>query len=259
MDSLFIAATGMQTQQTAIDVIANNLANVNTPGFKKSRVDFEDLMYRSSNDLAAIPLTQVESQKFSGLGSAITGTSKIFSTGDMKQTESPYDFAINGDGFFEVVLPDGSFAYTRTGAFSVNQDNYLVNADGHMINPMISVPSDTEQLLVKPNGKVLAQLAGEQELMELGELELASFVNQTALEPIGNNLYLKNRQSGDAIYNTPGENGSGTLAQGFLESSNVKLVEELSSLMLAQRAYEINSKVIQAADELMGIVNNLKR
>lgn len=258
MDSLQIAATGMDAQRRTIDVIANNLANMNTPGFKKSRVQFEDLMYGAllrGGGLLGEPGGSVPL----GMGTAISGTLKDFSVGDIKTSTSPLDFAIRGAGFFEVTLPDGSLGYTRTGSFHVDADRALVTSDGNPLNPLIQVPIDAEALTVKPDGTVLARVTGESEPAEIGRIELANFVNPGGLEPMGDNLYRPTHLSGDALYSTPGEDGVGPVAQGFLEASNVNMVEELTQLLLAQRAYEVDSRVIQAADELLSIANNLRR
>jgi flagellar basal-body rod protein FlgG len=253
-----IAATGMHTQQTNVDVIANNLANVNTVGFKKSRVDFEDMMYRQTA-AAAGPLTLPDIDNPVGTGSSISSVSKVFSQGQMLNTQKPYDIAIQGAGFLEVLLPDGSYAYTRTGALDVDADGVLVNGDGFTLSPMIQLPSDTESVVIKQDGRVLAQLKGEKQLIEINQIELARFMNPAGLTPMGDNLYVPSRDSGDALYGEPGKDGYGIVAQGFLETSNVDLVEEMTNLMLAQRGYEMNAKVVQAADEILGIINNLRR
>ncbi|MDH5325996.1 MAG: flagellar basal-body rod protein FlgG [Gammaproteobacteria bacterium] len=257
-DSLYVAATGMQAQQTQIDVISNNLANVNTAGFKKSRVDFQDLMYRQLNP-AFNSLEALASSNGVGLGTAVSSTSKDFSVGEMKKTEKLLDIAIDGKGFYEVVLPDSSYAYTRGGSFSVNEEGFLVSTNGYLVNPMIQLPSDMESLLIEPNGEVKVKMPGQERLVDLGQIELGQFVNDTGLKALGENLYLPTEQSGEPMYYKPGESGAGLLRQGYVEASNVKLVEELTNMILAQRAYEINSKVIQASDEMLGIVNNLRR
>lgn len=258
IESMSIGASGMHAQQLHIDVIANNLANSNTMGFKKSRVDFEDLMYRElvrNENFMATP----DISKPVGAGAAIASTNKMFTTGEAKKTERDLDLAIQGDGFFEIVLPDNSYAYTRSGSFQLDQDGMLTNQDGYPLSVMVQVPSDTEDLLIKPDGRILAQVTGESDLIELGQIELAKFVNSSALNPVGDNLYRPSEQSGDALYSVPGDEGVGDLQQGFLEASNVNLVEELTNLIMAQRAYEINSKVVQASDEVLNIANNLRR
>ena len=258
LDSLFVAASGMHAQQMQIDTIANNLANVNTSGFKKNRVDFEDLMYRDITNSRHL-LGEVDASKRVGAGTAISSSEKIFTQGNSKKTDRALDVAIQGGGFFEVSLPDGSYGYTRTGSFRVNSEGMIVNADGHMLNPLIQVPNDAEHVSISVDGTVSVSLPNDTRVMQIGRIDLANFMNVSGLNPVGNNLYIPTNQSGDAIYSSPGENGVGTLEQGYLESSNVSLVEELTNLMMAQRAYEINSKVAQASDELLGLVNNMRR
>lgn len=258
LDSLYIAATGMNAQQTNVDAISNNLANVNTPAFKKGRVSFEDLMYRQvarANGLLGGDGNVIHA----GSGVAVAGTGKIFTAGDLKKTEQPYDIAIRGNGFFEVLLPDGTRGYTRAGAFRLDQEGFLTTAQGHALNPSIQVPSDAISVTVEETGRVVAQIQGEDEPVEIGQIELAHFVNPEGLKALGDNLYLATEASGEANSAHPGEQALGLLAQGFLEASNVKLVDEFVNLIVAQRAYEINSKAVQAADEMLGIVNNLRR
>lgn len=257
IESLHIASTGMHAQQTQVDVIANNLANVNTTGFKKSKVSFEDLMYREIQR-AGTP-TAVRADQATGAGAAVADVTKVFSVGDAKKTDAPLDLAIRGDGFFEVMLPDGGYAYTRTGTFKIDNEGQLVNSDGYVLSPAVQVPVDAQDIVFGADGTVRVKLVDERELVEIGRLELARFVNPGGLGAMGDNLYLPTHESGDVIYARPGEDGAGTLAQGYLEASNVEMVEELTNLILAQRAYEINSKVVQAADELLSIVNNLRR
>jgi flagellar basal-body rod protein FlgG len=258
IDSLYIGATGMHAQQMGIDVISNNLANVNTNGFKKSRVDFEDLLYRDTiraNGLVGNP----DNVHRLGMGAAVAGTGKVFTAGDIKKTDDPLDLAIQGQGFFEVVLPTGELGYTRSGAFEINRDGMLSTADGYQLSGSLQVPVDATGIVVEANGHVLANVVGESRPVEIGHLEIANFPNPGGLTPLGDNLYLPTQKSGDPIRGIPGEIGLGFVAQGFLEASNVKLVEEMISLILAQRAYEINSKVVQASDEIMSITNSLYR
>ena len=258
LDAFNIAATGMHTQQTNVDVIANNLANVNTVGFKKSRVDFEDMMYRQVAAASGL-LTQPDMQNPVGTGASVSSVSKVFSQGEMLKTQKPYDIAIQGDGFLEVLMPDGSYAYTRTGALNVDADGMLVNGDGFQLSPLIQMPSDTKNVVIQQDGRVMAQLQGENTLTEVGRIELSRFMNAAGLTPMGDNLYVASQASGDAIYGEPGKDGYGVIAQGFLETSNVDMVEELTNLMLAQRGYEMNAKVVQATDDILGIINNLRR
>lgn len=258
LDAFHISATGMHVQQTQVDVIANNLSNVNTAGYKKSKVDFQDLMYRELNAVRGL-LRSPDLQNPLGLGSTVSSINKIFSQGDIRATENELDIAIQGAGFLEVTLPDGSYAYTRTGDLKVDRDGMLVNSDGHLLSPSIQVPVDMQSIAIQSNGRVFAQVAGDNEPIEIGRIELANFINPGGLTPQGDNLYLASQDSGDVFYGDPNDEGFGALAQGFLEGSNVNLVEELSNLVLAQRGYEMNSKVIQAADEMLGIATNLRR
>lgn len=255
MESLYIAASGMHAQQTNLDVVANNLANVNTPGFKKSRVDFEDLVYR------AVQSSQNPEQRAHalGLGAAISTTAKVFTPGDLKKTDRSLDLGIQGYGFFEVTLPDNTHGYTRSGSFQVDRDGYLVTSDGHQLNPSIQIPSDAQEVLFGKDGAVFAKVPSESAPIEIGQLELANFANASGLNPIGSNLYLANDASGTPQYSKPGEDGTGGISQGFLEASNVQLVEELTNMIMAQRSFEMNSKVVQASDEMLGIINNLRR
>ena len=258
LDSLYIGATGMQAQQTNVDMIANNLANVNTSAFKRGQVTFEDMMYRdvlrtAASDQAGDPIQRI------GVGVSISNTGKIFTQGDVKQTDVPFDVAIQGQGFFEVTLPDGSLGYTRNGHFQINRDGYLVTADGYPLKTPIQIPPDTKEILIQPNGLVSVTLPNESNPVEIGQLNLSTFANPAGLTARGNNLYTSSNASGEPVSHRPGEAGLGVLQQGFLESSNVKLVEEMINLIMAQRAYEINSKVIQASDEMLGMSNNLRR
>ncbi|MEJ1357632.1 MAG: flagellar basal-body rod protein FlgG [Candidatus Sedimenticola sp. (ex Thyasira tokunagai)] len=257
-DSLYVAATGMHAQQKQLDVIANNLANTNTTAFKKSRIDFGDLMYQASTSVQGNLLSSDINNPI-GVGASAAQIGKIFTGGEAKKTERSLDLAIIGEGFFEVILPDGSYGYTRSGAMQSNADGMLTTLDGYPLSAYVHLPTDTEEVVINTNGVVMVKLAGEDGLSEVGNIELVQFLNTRGLNPMGDNMYLPSEKSGSAIYGIPGEEGTGSLAQGFLESSNVQLIEELSNLILAQRTYEINSKVVQASDEAMGIVNNLRR
>lgn len=257
IDSLYIGATGMHAQQTSIDVIANNLANVNTAGFKRNRVDFEDLLYRSLGP-AAVTNGQTHNGS-AGLGTTIMASGKIFTDGDLKKTEQPLDLAIKGQGFFELNRPDGSSVYTRSGTFQVDPDGMIVNQDGFAFTGSLQLPPDTTRVQVQADGRVFVTTPTELKPILIGQIELVTFVNAAGLEPIGDNTYIATARSGEALRAMPGENGAGTLAQGFLESSNVKLIDEMINLVIAQRAYEINAKVVQASDEMLSITNNLYR
>lgn len=257
IDSLYIGATGMQAQQLNIDVIANNMANVNTMGFKRNRIDFEDLLYRATGARAANGESAASLR--AGMGTSVAASSKVFVLGEMKKTEQPLDLGIRGPGFFEVVLPDGTLGYSRDGALQLSGDGTLVTHGGLKLSALIQIPSDTTGVSVDAEGHVFATLPGERQPVDVGQIELANFVNASGLNPIGDNLYTVTEMSGEALRSAPGQNGVGTIAQGFLETSNVRLIDEMISLIVAQRAYEINSKVVQASDELLSISNGLFR
>lgn len=257
LNSLYIGATGMQAQQLNIDAISNNLANVSTTGYKRSRVDFSDLLYRAVASTAlGDPAAGVGRM---GMGAAVAGTGKVFTVGDVKQTNQPLDVAVNGQGFLEVLMPDGSISYTRNGALQLNQDGKLVTQDGYPLAQSITIPPDAVKVRIDPNGQVYASLPAHIKPIELGQISLANFTNPAGLSAIGNNMYLATERSGEPMVGTPGENGTGMIQQGYLEGSNVQLVDEMVSLILAQRAYEINAKVVQASDQLLSISNNLYR
>ncbi len=265
-EALYIAATGMQAQQLNLDTIANNLANMNTVGFKKARVSFADLVGNEaapaaqgggvSSELAAAPLASLDRP---GSGVSVAAVSKVFDVGDLKQTGSSFDVAINGDGFLELTLPDGSRAYSRGGTLKVNADGQLVNEAGQVLAPGIAVPIDATAIAIEPDGRVRIAVPGQLGPVEAGRLELVKFANPGALAALGANTYRATEGSGEATPAHPGEDGVGTLVQGYLEGSNVKITDEFVGLMMAQRAYEANVKVLQASDELAGLVNNLRR
>ena len=256
LDSLYIAATGMQAQQLNVDTISNNLANVNTTSFKRSRVSFEDMLYRETGRRA---LLGADAAARFGVGVAVSDTTKLFTDGELRKTDAPLDVAIRGQGFFEVLLPDGSRAFTRSGALTVNKDRLLATADGNVIAPSLEIPADATAITIDSAGRVTATVPGEAQPVEVGQFELARFVNPGGLTAIGNNLYLATDKSGDALHGKAGEESFGTLAQGFLEASNVKLVDELVALLLAQRGFEVNSKALQASDEMLSLINGLRR
>jgi flagellar basal-body rod protein FlgG len=261
MRALWTAATGMQAKQLDIDVIANNLANINTTGFKKSRVDFQDLMYQTVRVKGApnTQETQIPTGIEVGLGVRPAAVQKLFFPGDAYETGNPLDIAIEGDGFFQVLLADGTIGYTRDGSFKLDAQGRIVTSDGFPLEPPITVPQDAESITIGQDGTVTAKIAGETEPQELGVIELARFINPAGLQSIGRNLYVATVASGEPQVGTPGFDGLGTLAQGFLETSNVQVVEEMVRMISAQRAYEINSKAISVADEMMSIANNMKR
>lgn len=259
LNSLYISATGMQAQQTHVDAIANNLANANTPAYKRNRVSFEDLLSRTGVTLPeGLGGAQAGGSPM-GLGVLVAGTGKTFGDGDLKKTDSAMDLAIRGSGFLEVTLPGGGTALTRAGTLSVNRDGLLANANGYPLRGNLAVPPHTGDIAIDTDGKVTARVDGEAKPVELGQIELASVNNPAALQPIGENLYRLTAAAGDPVYGKPGDEGLGTVAQGYLEGSNVKLVDEMVNLVLAQRAYELNAKLVQAADEMLSISNGLRR
>jgi flagellar basal-body rod protein FlgG len=258
-DSLYIAATGMHMQQMNVDTIANNLANINTPGFKKARVNFLDLVYRETGQGSYADGNQQIAGMAQGSGVGIFGVSKVFTNGELKKTDLPLDLAIRGDGFFEVTMPDGQQAYTRGGSLIVNKDGFLSTPDGNPLKPGIHVALDTKSIAISPDGTVTTQSNDKTAPIEIGRIELANFADATGLMAMGENLYKPSEKSGDAIYSKPGQDGTGLVAQGFVEASNVQLIDEMVNLMVAQRAYEMSVKVIQASDEMLGMSNNLRR
>jgi len=263
-DALYIGATGMQAQQLHVDTIANNLANVATPGFKKARITFTDLMMRevAQAQLAgegggeAGPLASAPRL---GAGVGLARVARIFDQGDLKQTGAPLDVAIQGDGFLEVAMPDGSRAFSRGGTLRVGADGQLLAPGGFPLKPGIRLPPDAGALSIAPDGTVRAILPGRSGPAELGQLELARFNNPGALLAQGDGLYRASDASGSPMVVRPGQDGGGALAQGYLEGSNVTLVDEMVSLMVAQRAYEASVKVVQASDEMLGMVNALRK
>jgi len=257
IDSLYIGATGMNAQQSNIDTVANNLANVNTSGFKRSRTEFADLVYRTV-DLAGANGGRVASGRI-GMGTAVAGSAKLFSAGEVKKTGEPFDLAVNGTGFFEVVLPDGNLAYTRNGAFRLDRDGFLATQDGYRLSAQVQISPDAQQVRIGADGGVFAKLPDETGETQLARIELASFANPAGLSSLGDNVFGATDQSGAATLGTAGASGLGPIQQGFLEGSNVRLIDELLGLILAQRAYELNAKVVQASDELLGMANNLRR
>ena len=256
--ALWTAASGMESQQKNIDVVANNLANVNTSGFKKSRADFQDLMYQNLKTTGApsSSTTQNPTGIQIGLGSRLAAVTKIFTTGDFSQTGNELDMAIEGEGFFQVQLPDGTTAYTRSGAFKKNNVGQIVTSDGYPLTPNIVIPTGTTKINIGNDGTVSASQAGSATPTTAGTVQLASFSNPAGLTALGKNLFSPSDASGTA---TTGGTGLGTIAQGFLEMSNVSVMEEMVHMITGQRAYEVNSKAVQAADEMLQTANNLRR
>ena len=259
--SLWTAASGMKSQSLNIDVISNNLANVNTNGFKSSRADFQDLLYETLRQAgtSSSETTDVPTGIQVGHGSRPVASHKIFTQGDFQQTKNELDIAIEGGGFFQILQPSGETAYTRDGAFKMDRDGRMVTSDGFVMDPEITIPSDSISLSIGLDGTVSVMQAGSNTPTEIGTITLARFVNPAGLHSIGRNLYMPTNASGDAIVGTAGEDGLGSLAQGFLEMSNVSVVDEMVKMITAQRAYEINSKTIQADDDMLQQANNIKR
>ncbi len=259
--SLWTSATGMQSQALNLDVISNNLANVNTSGFKKSRAEFQDLLYETllPAGTASSQDTEIPAGIQLGHGTRPSTVLKIFSQGNMENTQNELDLAIEGDGFFQITLPNGETAYTRDGAFKLDSDGRIVNSDGFAMEPEIAIPSDAMSISVGLDGTVSVLQAGESIPSEIGTIELARFINPAGLISMGKNLFIPSEASGNEVTGTAGEDGMGTLAQGFLEMSNVSVVDEMVNMITAQRAYESNSKAIQAADDMLQLANNVKR
>lgn len=259
--ALSIAALGMSAQQKMVDNIANNLANVNTTSFKKSSIAFQDLFYQNIATSKRGVAGQGEEgpQLQLGHGSKPVATVRNFSQGALQETGGSTDMAINGAGFFQVRMSDGSIAYTRDGNFSMNSEGRLITQSGLPLADGIDIPEDTVGLSVSQDGLVTAKLSGDQGQIELGQIELAKFVNPGGLQAMGDNLYQQTSQSGTPFFGTPGLDGFGSLQQGFLEQSNVEIVTEMVNLIQAQRAYETNSKMVQTAEDMMAMTNSIKR
>ncbi len=255
------AASGMSGQQMNVDNIANNLANVNTTGFKKSKLEFQDVLYQNyrAAGVASALGTQVPVGLSIGYGTRPAATVREFSTGDLTVTSNPLDIAIEGDGFFQVRLPDGGTGYTRDGALKLSAEGQLVTSDGYFVLPEVTIPQNATGISVGQDGTVQVQQFGQTEPIQIGQFELARFVNPAGLSAIGRNILIQTSASGDPITDVAGQNGLGRINQGYLEMSNVQVVDEMVNMIVAQRAYEMNSKAIQTADDMSQIANNLKR
>jgi len=251
--SLWISKTGMEGQQTKLDAIANNLANVATNGYKRSGVVFEDLMYQNlrQSGAATSEQSQLPTGLQIGLGVRAAATSRNFSQGTLAQTSGQFDVAIEGAGFFQVQLPDGTTGYTRDGAFQLNSTGQLVTSAGYTVQPGITIPAAARSVTVAKDGTVAITLQGQAQPQTVGQLQVATFVNPGGLDPLGGNLFAETASSGTPNAGAPGANGHGSLRQGFLEGSNVNVVEELVSMIATQRAYEMNSKSIQTSDQML--------
>lgn len=261
MKSMDIAASGMLAQQRNVDVISNNIANLSTTGFKKQRAEFQDLLYENirrpgstSNDSGTIVPTGIQI----GGGVKTAAVYRMHSQGDLKQTQNPLDIAIVGRGFLQVQMPDGTTSYTRAGSLQLNADGTIVTPDGYPILPQITVPQDTVDLTINASGQVAAKIDGQVNPTTVGQIQLANFVNPPGMEAIGNNLLRETPASGSPVTGNPQTNGFGKIGQYSLESSNVNIVNEVTDLISAQRAYEMNSRTIKASDEMMSALNNLR-
>ncbi len=258
--SLYTSATGMKANQLYIDNISNNLANVNTTGFKKSKLEFQELLYQTLVDPGSGSAEGAKSPAGLqlGLGVRSVANQKIFGQGNLQQTQNPYDVAIQGSGFFQVQMPDGSVAYSRDGSFKVSNDGTLVTSGGFPLEPQINIPQGAQDIQIDAQGKINVKLADTGTTEEIGQLEMAKFLNEGGLKSLGNNLYQVSGASGDPETALPGTNGMGTLVQGSLEASNVELVEEMVNMIVAQRAYEISAKAIQTSDSMLQLANQLR-
>jgi flagellar basal-body rod protein FlgG len=256
--SLWVAKTGLDAQQTRMSLISNNLANVNTTGYKRGRASFQDLMYQTVRQPGAQTSQQTQSPSglMVGTGTQVVSTEKLFTQGNLLQTNNPFDLAINGRGFFEVQLPDGSAAYTRDGSFQVDSQGQLVTASGYPLQPGINIPPNAQSVTIGSDGTVSVQLAGEAAPQQVGSVTVADFINPAGLQAKGENLFAETASSGAPQTGAPGQSGLGLLIQGSLESSNVNVVEELVNMIETQRAYEMNSKAISTTDQMLAYVSN---
>ncbi len=261
MRALNIGATGMLAQQLNVEVISNNIANMNTTAYQRRRAEFQDLLYQNqrrpgaaSSDTGTIVPTGIQV----GLGVKTASVYRITEPGNLTLTENSLDLAINGEGYFQVTMPSGETAYTRSGSFQLDNSGNLVTVDGYTIEPGITIPSNAIDITINSSGEVLAEIDGQVATSNLGQLSLSTFANEAGLIATGDNLFLQTAASGNPASSTPGSTGYGTIQQGFLETSNVNVVEEITNLITAQRAYEMNSKVIETSDQMMGTVTQMR-
>ncbi len=261
MRAMWSAAAGMNVQTLNMDTISNNLANINTTGFKKSRAEFQDLLYQTINTAGTntSTTTTYPGNVQIGHGARLAAMVKEFTTGSLKNTSSQFDMAIEGSGFFRVTMPDGTFAYTRDGSFSLDQNGNFVNANGNPLDPQITIPQDALSVTIATDGTVSVTQPGQSTPQQVGQITISNFINPNGLTQLGHNLYQPTLASGDAIDGTPGLTGLGTIQQYNLEVSNVDMAEEMVSMIIGQRAYEANSKSIQTADSMLQLVASLKR
>ncbi|MGE5384927.1 MAG: flagellar basal-body rod protein FlgG [Betaproteobacteria bacterium] len=257
--SLWIARTGLDAQQTQLDVISNNLANVSTNGFKRSRAVFEDLLYQTLRQPGAqsSQSTQIPTGLQLGTGVRPVSTARVFTQGNLQKTDNSLDIAIQGNGFFQILLPDGTTGYTRDGSFQKDNQGQIVTSDGYPLQPNITIPANATSLSVGQDGTVTITQAGSSATTQIGTLQIATFINPAGLQSAGQNLFLETAASGTPTPNTPGQNGSGIVNQGYVETSNVNVAEELVSMIQTQRAYEINSKVVSTSDQMLARLSQL--
>lgn len=261
MKALSIAATGMLAQQLNVEVISNNIANMNTTAYKRQRAEFQDLLYQNieragaaSSDAGTVVPTGIQI----GVGVRTAGVYRVTSQGELVNSDTPLDMAINGKGYFRVPLPSGEDAYTRAGSFQLSPEGEIVNSEGYAVSPGITIPQEAIDISINANGEVLVKIEGQLEPQNVGQFELATFPNNAGLQAIGDNLLLETPASGAATIGAPNTPGYGALVQGYLERSNVNSVSEITQLIAAQRAYEMNSKVISTADEMLSVTSNLR-
>jgi flagellar basal-body rod protein FlgG len=253
IDALYISATGLRSQQAQIDTISNNVANMQTTGFKKSRVNFAEIAGPATD------ATGAAQQESKGGGSRVMSTLPIFSEGELRQTQNPTDLAITGNGFFEIENAQGEKVYTRSGQFRINSEGNLTSVNGLRLAQSIQIPPDAKSVLISSTGEITALLGADTTRTQIGSIELATFASPDALQASGDNNYVPTDASGAASMGKPGDTGFGTLQQGALEMANVDLIDEMSSLMMAQRAYQLNARVLQASDQILETINNLRR
>ncbi len=262
MRSMATAATGMMAQQINVDVISHNIANMTTTGFKRMRAEFQDLLYQSENRVGTHSSdagTVVPTGLQLGLGVKPQAIYRIAEQGNLATTENALDLAINGQGYFEITMPDGSLAYSRAGSFQLSPDGIIVTAEGYTVNPAITIPQDAQEISINASGEVQVKIQGQIEPQLLGQFQLVRFINPGGLEAKGDNLFVETPASGQPLQGIPSQEGFGSLQQGFLENSNVNPVTEITNLIVAQRAYEMNSKVITASEEILQTTTNVKR
>lgn len=256
--SLWVAKTGLDAQQTRMDVISNNLANANTTGYKSARASFQDLVYQNLRQPGGqtTEQTQAPAGLMLGTGVRVVGSKKLFTQGNIEQTGNSLDVAVQGRGFLQVTMPDGTIAYTRDGSLHMDQNGQIVTANGYAVDPAVSIPANAQSITIGSDGTISVSLPGQAATQQIGTVQLADFINPAGLQPNGDNLYLETASSGSPQIGQPGLNGLGTLAQGALESSNVNVVEQMVDMIETQRTYEMNSKAVSAADSMLQFLTN---